>query len=134
MRAVSSWDQDALDAAAQLELKRNDEPGTSILIVDLDEPLSDEDRPLEELASEISASASRWFWPAMLKGTLAVRIRVLHDEITVVDETARLTDEVRPFAAALEEGEPVSDVARASSSGARRDGRHSGPESRRRGC
>ena len=110
MRAVSCWDRDALDAAAQLELKRNDEPGTSILIVDLDEPLSDEDRPLEELASEISASASRWFWPAMLKGTLAVRIRVLHDEITVVDETARLTDEVRPFAAALEEGEPVSDV------------------------
>ncbi|MDW3217089.1 MAG: hypothetical protein R8F63_00640 [Acidimicrobiales bacterium] len=110
-RAISMWDEAAESAAAALETaRRSPEPGTSILVVDLDEPLSDEDRPLVEIGEDIAASASRWFWPALTKGSLGVRVRVFHDDEVVADNVVGLTSEVRPFAEAMGDPSPTPDA------------------------
>jgi hypothetical protein len=104
LRAISAWDEQARTAAGPASLTRKDnEPGTSIMILDLDEPLAEVDRPLEDIAEDIAASASRWFWPAITRGTLLVRVRVSHDDETTRNELVGLTPEVSGFADALAE-------------------------------
>lgn len=102
-RAVSVWDDEAKVASQSVWLTRNSpDPGTSILIVDLDEPTQEEDRPLNAIATDIIESSSKWFWPAILRETLKVRVREFHNEDLILDEEVTLAEDILPFAEAIE--------------------------------
>jgi hypothetical protein len=50
--------------------------GTSILIVDFDEPDNAHDRRLVEIAKDLRGSVSKWFWPSLVDGSLIVDVSV----------------------------------------------------------
>jgi hypothetical protein len=66
------------DLAKSLHLDRASSRagGTSVLIVGFYEPDQDELRKLTEIAEDILASATRWFWPSMVGKTPAMAVEV----------------------------------------------------------
>ena len=66
-RAVSVWGKVAEEVARRVNLFRPVQLGigTSVLVVAFFEPQREELRELEELAPDILASATRWFWPSL---------------------------------------------------------------------
>jgi hypothetical protein len=116
-RAVSAWDGDAEEAARQLHLFRGIQvgDGTSILVVGFFEPSEEEPRRAREIARDILASATRWFWPSLIDSppTLRVQVEVLENNREVFSEQAELNEEVRPFvlaATATNLAEKLSEV------------------------
>lgn len=81
-RAHSVWGQSARQLAEDLRCpRRDDETGTSIVIVGFSEP-GYGDRTLEVLAQEMSSSILESFWPAMVMGRLKAQVRIeLNDQL-----------------------------------------------------
>jgi hypothetical protein len=76
-RAESVWDCDS-DLLESLLLDRDGDlgTGTSVLIVDFDEPTGEDDRDLLEIAEELNLSVQKWWWPSLTDGSLKVEINV----------------------------------------------------------
>ncbi len=96
LRAISVWDCDR-ELLGKLMLDRDSDqgPGTSILIIDFDEPADAMDRDLLEVADQLNLSVQRWWWPSLESGTLEVEINVIvggqrqgpdSQEVKVTDE------------------------------------------------
>lgn len=112
----SLWGDTAEELAEWLSIDREDTdtPGTSVMIVGFRDPLRDEQWETDALVQEIHNQAIKWFWPAMWRGDLQVRVEgpseTLQCEITDIPE-------IQPFIDALEydpvggDMEDVGDVA-----------------------
>ena len=61
--------------------------GTSIMIVDFDEPGNDHDRNLVEIATDLQRSVTKWFWPSLAEGSLIVDVSVSDGDQTSFAET-----------------------------------------------
>lgn len=93
-RPESVWDEQATELADRLHVGRSSESGTSMNVVDFRDPTRDEIPDLEELADEFVAAAVKYFWPAMYRGDLEVRVEV-NDETW--DADIRDVPSIRPF-------------------------------------
>lgn len=103
--AASTWDAAANAAADPLYLRRMEsgpESGTSIMVVGFSEP-EREPRACTEVAEEILASASRWFWPILFgpKYQLEVTAVVEQNGDIIFHRRAELTEEIEPFVEAM---------------------------------
>jgi hypothetical protein len=116
-RAVSAWDDDAEEVARQLHLFRAIQlgDGTSILVVGFFEPSREQPRPAGQIARDVLASATRWFWPSLIGShpPLRVQVEVLENNREVFSERAEINDEVQPFVLAATETEPVEQLSEA---------------------
>lgn len=106
-RAVSLWEDDAEKLARRLCLFRpiQDRSGTSILVISFFEPLLEEQRELNEVASDILNAATRWFWPVLHREPSALEVSAEvfdRNGVTTFSEKARPTDEILPFMDALQ--------------------------------
>ena len=118
-RAESVWDCDS-DLLEPLLLDRHGDlgTGTSVLIVDFDEPTGEEDRDLLEIAEELNLSVQKWWWPALADGLLEVEINVWiagrrqgPDDQSVQPTEAYLHPYLRAWNISLEECSPeLADV------------------------
>jgi hypothetical protein len=104
-RAVSAWDDEAEEVARQLHLFRGIQlgDGTSILVVGFFEPSQEEPRSAHDIARDVLASATRWFWPSLLGEPPALRVQVdvYENNREVFSEQAEINDEVWPFMVAV---------------------------------
>jgi hypothetical protein len=99
LRAVSVWDDEARRLAQTTYLARPDgATGTSILVVGFDDPGHEVETSIEETCEEMVASATRWFWPALLNGRLSVLVEGFEDDRAVFAAHAQASNlEVAPF-------------------------------------
>jgi RNA polymerase primary sigma factor len=74
-RTVSAWGNAALAEALYISRPRGI-PGTSILIVGFYDPSSDESKEPRQLADELEEAVAEYFWPALVSGSLTVRVQV----------------------------------------------------------
>lgn len=74
--AVSVWESP--DDVLEPLLLRDESlgSGTSILIVDFDEPDNAHDRRLVDIAKDLKSSVLEWFWPSLAEGSLIVDVSV----------------------------------------------------------
>lgn len=93
-RPESLWDEEAESYAEDLHVSREQVPGTSILVVDYRDPTRDVRPDLEALADEFVESAVKYFWPAIYRGDLDVRVEV---EGETRDADIRSVPAIRPF-------------------------------------
>ena len=100
-RSVSVWGDEAESSAEAMGMPfqwDGNESGTGILLFDFNEPGEEEDRPLIEIATDIQQAASRWFWPCLKIGSLAVRTTAFDGPDQVFDEESTLDlEEIAPF-------------------------------------
>ena len=63
---VSSWGQDDLiDLLGVVREEKNENTGTTILVMDFNDPKSEEEKNGSQEIDELEESATRWFWPAL---------------------------------------------------------------------
>ena len=100
-RSVSVWGDEAESSAEAMGMPfpwDGNESGTGILLFDFDEPEEEEDRGLLEIATDIQEAASRWFWPCLKIGSLAVRTTAFDGLDQVFDEESTLDlEEIAAF-------------------------------------
>jgi hypothetical protein len=110
--AKSIWDEPARAMAYTTELDRpQDATGTSILIVGFDDPGREVEGSIDEICEGIVASATRWFWPSLLKDELSVLVEGYPAEGPMFSAHAQPTNaEVAPFVQAREGTASVSDT------------------------
>lgn len=97
-RAVSVRGDVVRDLSNRLVLGR-EEPvrtGTTALILGFSEPGAERARPSAEIAQEVLAAASKWFWPRLLDRSLTVRAKSVVDGVPTFDEEA-YADDADPF-------------------------------------
>ncbi|MHB8220584.1 MAG: hypothetical protein ACYDHU_09745 [Acidimicrobiales bacterium] len=107
-RAESVWDAEAELLAAPLLLTRGPElgTGTSILVVGFHEHGQDDTRDPKEIAGDLLAASTKYFWPAIARGSLEVSTSVHVNGELVFSKTAELDKEDDEFFRAA--SEPVS--------------------------
>ena len=107
-RAVSMWDDDAIEVARPLRLSRGagSGTGTSLLIPAFREPRLEEQRPIADLARSIVDAAIDNFWPAIQRGTLSVKATVRDADGSVHEYEATQWDRVLPFIEATTADDP----------------------------
>lgn len=94
-RPYSIWGESAAEIAANLGVDRSAQRcGTSISVLGFCEPGGDTQSAPGSIADEIAEEASKWFWPAMLKGDLEVTVETADRTIEVAPDTC---DAVVPF-------------------------------------
>lgn len=95
------YDQAARDAAARLGIPVRDHisKGTTIIVVDFDDPDQSEDEASIITVSGLRSSAERYFWPAIVNGRLQVYVGCATPEKPPVMESAepQLRSELSPF-------------------------------------
>lgn len=102
----------ARDISAACRVGRPQSSGTTILVVGFAEPAEEEQRPIEDICSDIVSSTSRWFWPALAAGRLDVLVEGREDGVSLFSRHAQLTEEIQPFVEAQSfSGEAVEVVA-----------------------
>lgn len=101
LRSISVWGDEAESTAEAMGMPfpwDDNESGTGILLFDFNEPEEEEDRGLQEIATDIQEAASRWFWPCLKNETLVVRTTAVDGQNLVFDEESTLDlDEIAPF-------------------------------------
>ena len=107
-RAVSLRGAEAMAQATSLGFRRReDETGTSIMILGFDDP-SEEDEPgIVETCERLVEETVRWYWPALLGGTLNVEVVGEIDGEVVFRErppvlASEMPEDVRHFVEAFE--------------------------------
>jgi hypothetical protein len=78
--AVSIFGERVLAQALLLDRSSSSETGTSVLIVQFYEPEEDRNRGLKEIAQDILASSTRWFWPSMSGKHPSLEVEVLVEQ------------------------------------------------------
>ena len=111
-RAVSLWDEAAQAFADQTGMERPDRAtGTSILVLGFDEPALETERDVDIVCADIVESATRWFWPALLRDDISVLVEGWVDDERVFTRHAQpINAEVAPFVHALEGTAEVDDA------------------------
>ena len=109
LRAIALRGPDAVPAAESLGFERpEDETGTSIMIVGFDDPSEDEELGVVEICQEVLSHTTRWYWPALIEGTLEVEV------IGIVDgqekyrsmpptDVSEMPADIQPFVRAFSE-------------------------------
>ncbi len=112
-RAVSVWDDQARALSAATSLERPDGvTGTSILVVGFDEPALEEERDVDLVCEDVVQSATRWFWPALLRDDISVLVEGWKDGECVFTRHAQpVNAEVAPFVHAQQDTAEVDDAA-----------------------
>jgi hypothetical protein len=100
--ATSLRGADATCTAEALRAGREgDRSGTSIVIVGFREPAEEDRASLREIAEDISAAASKWFWPSLIaeEPSLEVDVTIQENDDVTFDRRvdAEEHDAVRPF-------------------------------------
>lgn len=93
-RPYSMWGSDADERATRMGARPLDGTGTNVTVLGFSDPGSGEQPDPDELATEMAKLASKWFWPAMLRGTLEVTIEAPSETIEVAPDTCK---DVTPF-------------------------------------
>lgn len=94
-RPYSAWDGPASDVAEAMGISRADDiEGTSVTVLGFCEPGGKSQPSPESLATDVAREASKWFWPAMLRGDLEVAVETKEEEIQVEPDTC---EDVKPF-------------------------------------
>ena len=107
-RPYSVWGNDAAALATELGIDRQSESyGTSVSVLGFCEPGGGSQPSTDEIADEIANEASKWFWPAMLRGDLEVTIETDDDEIQVEPDTC---NDVKPFVKCVQNRNNTRDV------------------------
>lgn len=114
VRAVSVWDDQAAETARKANLFRPAQldTGTTIGLVGFYEPWEEEPRPILQVAEDIVASASRWFWPSIRtdQQALQVAVEVFQTGEQVYNRMVELEPDVSPFMIALTGQDTVPQV------------------------
>lgn len=107
-RPYSIWGDTASAIAEDLGVTRTtDETGTSITVIGFCEPGGSEQTQPVDLAGEIADEASKWFWPAMLRGDLEVTVETEDREMEVEPDTC---DDVKPFIRCVQNRNSTRDI------------------------
>ncbi|SFR53389.1 hypothetical protein SAMN04487947_2026 [Halogeometricum rufum] len=106
-RPLSAWGDEAESIVNQIGVPTPQREGTSVSVLGFCPPGSDNQPNVEDLADDIAQEASKWFWPAMLRGSLEVNIETDSDT-RVVDTTE--CEEVIPFVECIRSRESTVDV------------------------
>lgn len=106
-RPLSAWGDEAESVANQIGIPTPETNGTSVSVLGFCPPGSDKQPNTDELADDIAQEASKWFWPAMLRGTLEVSIKT--DSGTHEVATTECEDVV-PFVECIRSRESTVDV------------------------
>ena len=94
-RPYSVWGDESAELSKRLGMvRRGDEYGTSISILGFCEPGGNTQASVDEIAEDIAEEASKWFWPAMLQGTLEVTVETDNETVEVEADTC---EAARPF-------------------------------------
>jgi hypothetical protein len=111
-RAVSVWDDAARELAAATALSRPDgSTGTSILVVGFDDPGKEVEPSIEQTCEAMVASATRWFWPALLNDDISVLVEGYDGDQQLFTAHAQATNtEVAPFVHAERDTASVDDT------------------------
>jgi hypothetical protein len=86
---------DAQQLASELGLNRSPGRGTSMLVVGFADPTADTTPDVGEVASEFRRSAVKYFWPAMCRGDLEVKVWSAEEGSVAAD--VEDIPSVRPF-------------------------------------
>ncbi len=116
-RSISLRGDEATDYIADTILARpNLATGTTAVILGFDDPATDPEPTVSESCEAMVCSVTRWFWPALGRGDLAVSVEGWDgdDEVFPVVLAPHVDDVVRPFveAATLDVGPADPDVPR----------------------
>lgn len=107
-RPYSAWDGAASDVAESMGISRpEDVEGTSITVLGFCEPGGKSQLEPDSLAEDVAREASKWFWPAMLRGDLEVTVETGEEEIDVEADTC---EDVKPFVKAVQNRSNTKDV------------------------
>ncbi|GAA0261765.1 hypothetical protein [Halobacterium noricense] len=107
-RPYSAWDGAASEVAEEMGISRpGDVTGTSVTVLGFCEPGGKSQPSPETLATEVAREASKWFWPAMLRGDLEVTVETADEEIDVEPDTY---EEVKPFIRCIQNRNSTRDV------------------------
>lgn len=107
-RPYSVWGDEAAAIATKLGLDRPAESyGTSVSVLGFCEPGGGSQPSADEIADEIATEASKWFWPAMLRGDLEVTIETNDGEFQVEPDRC---DDVKPFVRCVQNRHNTRDV------------------------
>lgn len=106
-RPLSAWGDEAEVIVDRIGIPSVDTEGTSISVLGFCPPGSDNQPDIDELADDIAQEASKWFWPAMLRGTLEVNIET-NSGTHVVD--TKECEDVIPFVECIQSIESTVEV------------------------
>jgi hypothetical protein len=107
-RPYSVWGDSASSIADELGVGRAEgEYGTSVSVLGFCEPGGKTQPSPEDLAPEIAKEASKWFWPAMLQGSLEVSVETDESEIEVEPDTH---EAVRPFIQCVQKRNSIREI------------------------
>lgn len=107
-RPYSVWGSEANNLAEAMGISRpNGVYGTTIAVLGFCEPGGKSQVDPEDLAARVAEKASKWFWPAMLRGDLEVVVETEEDEIEVEADTY---SDVRPFINCVQKRNSTRDV------------------------
>ena len=100
--SVSMWGNEAESFVKQIFNQKNQEFGTSILILGFFEPIN-EDREIPEILSEMELSIKKWFWPSLFskRKSLEVRLESWKNDKRIEYKEITKTIEFEPFIDAL---------------------------------
>ena len=94
-RPYSVWGDESAELSERLGMGRREyEYGTSISILGFCEPGGNTQASVDEIAEGIEEEASKWFWPAMLQGTLEVTVETDNETVEVEADTC---EAARPY-------------------------------------
>lgn len=94
-RPYSVWGDESAELSERLGMGRTEDGyGTSISILGFCEPGGNTQASVDEIAEGITEEASKWFWPAMLQGTLEVTVETDNETVEVEADTC---EAARPF-------------------------------------
>ncbi len=115
-RAISLRGPDALERAGELGFERqSSQTGTSIMIVGFDDPSLEDEPDVLRTCQGLIDETVRWYWPALLEGSLEVQVVGNVDGEEIFNEEASaevdaLTADVRPFVEAFLARHEAEDV------------------------
>jgi hypothetical protein len=107
-RPYSAWDGAASEVAEAMRVSRSDDvEGTSVTVLGFCEPGGKSQPSPESLAADVAREASKWFWPAMLRGDLEVSVETEEEEIEVEPDTC---EDVKPFIRCIQNRNNTRDI------------------------
>lgn len=94
-RPYSVWGDESAHLSERLGMgRRENEYGTSVSVLGFCEPGGNTQASVDEIAAGIADEASKWFWPAMLQGSLEVTVETDGELFEVEADTC---EAARPF-------------------------------------
>src|SRR5262249_7309570 len=104
--AASGWEDDPFPTAAQLHLNRQNEPGTSALVVGFNLPAEETALHPTELCHRLCSAAVQHFWPVISAKPSALEVAASFTDVETGEvratSRAEINDDIRPFVSCLD--------------------------------